>query len=60
MLNYFGKKYNAGLFRFVGKLFVVIMFLCLNHKHGDTVVVDVVDDTVVGSDVARVGHRLSK
>ena len=39
MLNYFGKKYNAGLFRFVGKLFVVIMFLGLDNQYGYTVVV---------------------
>ena len=31
------------------------MFLGLNNEHGNAVVVDVVDDAVVGSDMARVG-----
>ena len=36
---------------FLFQLFVVVMFLSLNHKHCYAVVVDVVDDAVVGSDV---------
>ncbi len=38
-------------------LLVVIVFLGLNYEHGNTVVIDVVDDAVVGSDVARVGQN---
>ena len=32
------------------------MFLGLNYKHRDAVVVDVVYDAVVGCDVTRIGH----
>ena len=35
------------------------MFLGLNYKHRDTVVIDVVDDTVMGRNVARIGHIVS-
>ena len=41
-------------------LLVVIVFLGLNYEHGNTVVIDVVDDAVVGSDVARVGQNQKK
>ena len=45
-LIYFERK-ERGL-----KLLVVVMFLGLNYKHRDAVVVDVVYDAVVGCDVA--------
>jgi len=39
---------GAVLVNHEGGLLVVVVFLCLNHKHRDAVVVDVVDDAVVG------------
>ena len=40
----------------MGKLLVVIVFFSLHNKNCDTVVVYVVDDAVVGSDVAGIGN----
>ena len=42
-----------------GWLLVVVMFFGFNHKHCNAVVIDVVDDAVMGSDVARIGHVIA-
>ncbi len=41
------------------KLLVVVVFLCLDYQHRDTVVIDVVDNAVIGCDVTRIGYIVS-
>ena len=40
-------------------LFVIIMLLSLNDQHGNTIVVYVIDNTIVCGDMARIGNVLS-
>ena len=37
-------------------LFVVIVFLGLDYQYRDALIIDVVDDAIVRSDVSRIGH----
>lgn len=40
-------------------LFVIIMLLSLNDQHRNTIVVYVIDNTIVCGDMARIGNVLS-
>ena len=50
VLQILSHRSDHGVSRVWIKSLVVIMFLCLNYKHRDTVVVDVIDDANVTGD----------
>jgi hypothetical protein len=40
-------------------LFIIVVLLCLNNQHRNTIVVYVIDNTIVCGDMARIGNVLS-
>ena len=37
-------------------LFIIVVLLCLNNQHRNTIVVYVIDNTIVCGDMARIGN----
>ena len=49
----------AGLQMLLKELFIVIVFLSLNYQYRYTIIVDIVDNTIMSSNVSRIGYIIA-